>query len=294
VDFLSSEGVSGVSYDAATAAFAALAADEGDEVHPRGRSTLLAHGERAAEAYVLLHGLTASPGQFVAFGRRLYEEGANVYVPRMPRHGLKDRLTSDLADFSAAEMEAHAQQSVAIGRGLGRKLTVIGFSVGGLLAAWIAQHERIARVVLVAPFLNSAFVPHGVSGSVARWVLRRRNRFIWWDPRIRERQMPDHGYPRFATHAVGNALLFSNAIFRDAAIKAPLAKTIVFALNKGEMAVNNASALRLATVWKSYGTSRVAVREYDFPRSHDIIEPEASPLLAERAHRELHDLLRSE
>jgi hypothetical protein len=293
VDYLSSEGVfSDVSYDAAAAAFAALAADEGDDLHLRGRSTLLGHGVEADDAYLLLHGLTASPGQFLAFGKRLYDEGANVFIPRMPRHGLKDRLTEDLADLTTAEMEAHALRSVEIARGLGRRLTVLGFSVGGLLGAWIAQHQRVDRAVLIAPFLTPAFMPHGAAPSIARWLLRQRNRFIWWDPRVREKMMPDHGYPRFATHAVGNAILLSGSIFEQAAQAPPLAKTIIFVLNKGEMAVSNDSAHRLADLWLSYGTSRVEVHEYDFPPSHDIIEPEASPHLAKRAHFELHKLLR--
>jgi pimeloyl-ACP methyl ester carboxylesterase len=257
---------------------------------------LLTHERSTPEAFVLLHGLTASPGQFIDFGRRLHGEGANVLVPRMPRHGLSDRLTDELALLTNGELIAHARRAVALARGLGERVTVIGFSLGGLLAAWIAQNEAVDRVVLVAPFLNSVLVPHPAAEKAARFALSRGDQFVWWNPIMKDKdpKQPDHGYPRFTTHVVANAILLANEIFAEAANEPPRARTIVFMLNKGEMAVSNDTARRLAKKWKAHGTACILVREFDFPPSHDIIEPLADPRIAARAHDRLHRLLRAD
>ncbi len=249
------------------------------------RSILLSHGVRTPKAFLLLHGLTATPLQFAAFGELLYERGNNVFIPRLPRHGLSDRLTTSLAGLTADELDAFAHEAVDTARALGERLIVAGFSVGGLLAAWIAQHFEVERVVPIAPFLGVVGVPRRVAPSLARLALCMPNRFVWWHPVLRERMQPEHGYPRYSTHALAQSYHLVQRLLAAAGREAPLAREIEVVLNASETAVNNRSARRLARLWSEHRAVPVEVRSLaGLPPSHDIIEPLAMPRLASRVY----------
>jgi pimeloyl-ACP methyl ester carboxylesterase len=252
------------------------------------RSILLSHEARTPKAFLLLHGLTATPLQFASFGQLLFERGANVFIPRLPRHGLADRLTTSLAGLTAEELDAFAYEAVSAARRLGERLIVVGFSVGGLLAAWIAQRVEVERVVPIAPFLGVLGVPRRVAPSLARLVLSMPNRFVWWHPVLRERLAPGHGYPRYSTHALAQSYHLVQRLLCAAAHEAPRAGEIEIVLNASETAVNNRSARRLARLWSEHRAAPVEVRSlWGLPPSHDIIEPLASPRLAPRVYPQL-------
>jgi pimeloyl-ACP methyl ester carboxylesterase len=270
-----------------------LSADDG-EVGPSGRSILLSHGAPTPKVFVLLHGLAASPLQFVEIGRRLYERGANVLIPRLPRHGHEDRLTSVLEHLTAEEMTTFARDVVISARTLGDRVIVAGFSVGGLLASWLAQHEALERAVPISPFLGIALVPRRVAGQAARLALRMPNRFLWWNPVLREGLMPAHGYPRYATHAVAQAYVLAQRLFGEAEHEAPATRTIDVVLNRSEVVVNNRSAVRLAAAWRARGAA-VRVRHLRaLPPSHDIVEPLRETWIVPRVYPQLVELIDGE
>ena len=250
-------------------------------------SILSTHGGRTSRAYVLLHGLTATPLQFASFGELLFAGGANVYIPRMPRHGHADRLTTVLQDLTAAELRAFANESVSRARELGDEVVVAGFSVGGLISAWIGQYHTVARSVSVAPFLGLAFLPHALTAGAARLALRAPNRFWWWDPLLRERFGTDHGYPRFATHAVAQAANLGHDLLADARHRPAATADLRIVLNDRETTISNAAARRLAARWTRNGSTVALHRIAGLPLSHDIIEPLRSPELARRVYPQL-------
>jgi alpha-beta hydrolase superfamily lysophospholipase len=245
-------------------------------------SILLKHDAPVRRAYVLLHGLTASPLQFEAFGRLLFDRGANVFIPRLPHHGYGDRLTSALELLTADELRAFAVASYERGLGLGEELRVVGFSVGGLLAAWIGQRFAIDRATAVAPFLGVSWIPPRLTSSAAGLALRVPNRYFWWDPIRRERMLPVHGYPRFPTHAVAVAAQVGQELLASATLAPPAARDVQIVLNASEAAVNNGAARDLARAWARTTRQRIVLhRVKGLPVSHDIIEPlQTSPFAA--------------
>ncbi len=78
-------------YAAALVKWEALRAQDGAEVNPVCRSTLLTHGARAEQAAVLVHGVTNCPQQFVQLAPLLFDQGYNVLIPRIPWNGFLDR-----------------------------------------------------------------------------------------------------------------------------------------------------------------------------------------------------------
>ncbi len=277
---------------AALRRFAALALRDDDTIHPRGGSMLLAHRSPTRRAFVFLHGLTASPMQWDALARRLHGHGDSVVVPRLPGHGARNQLTTQLRDLRTPHLIGAAREALAIARGLGTSVTVVGFSLGGLLAAWLAQHERVEHVVAIAPVLGIAGIPQIATPLLAAGLSALPNVFLWWDPVRRGRNLPDHGYPRYPTHAIAEALHLAGALARFARTTPPATRRITIVTNASETGVNNGAARALARLWQAHDAGAVLLRRITgLPPSHDVIEPLRPGTLARRAYRQLLPIL---
>ncbi|MGH7727790.1 MAG: alpha/beta hydrolase [Vulcanimicrobiaceae bacterium] len=253
---------------------------------------LAAREPASGRTFVLIHGLAASPRQFLALGESLAAGGANVLLPRLPYHGHADRMTSALAKLRADDLRAFARETLATARALGGELVVCGFSVGGLVAAWLGQHHAVERIVAISPFLGVAWLPNFATAALSRRALARPNRFRWWDPLQRERLAPEHGYPRYATHAVAECVLLADELLEEARSRAPLARRLEIVLNPRELAVDNATARRLAARWSRRRPEAVTLHCLRGLRpSHDIIEPERNPQNRARVYPQLLALL---
>jgi len=254
-------------------------------VGDKGRTIAHLHGERRPRAIVLLHGLSASPPQFARYARDLYERGHNVIVPRLPRHGHADRLSTALERLRPADLYETTAEAVAAAAELGERVTIAGFSLGGLLAAWAAQNFEVDRVVAIAPFLGVSWIPGFMMGGVSEIMLRIPNRFHWWNPVLRERQMPEHGYPRFSTHAVAHAFRIASGVLHEARKSAPRAKKVVLVSNAREATVNNRAIRRLYRDWRASQPDLIELLVLrGLPPSHDVVEPLRRSDLAERAY----------
>jgi esterase/lipase len=264
------------SFSAALAAIeAAGAADRGDPtLDPRCLTFVLHHGRKTDRAIVLFHGFTNCPRQFVELAQLFFNRGFNVYVPRLPRHGLLDKLTPSLAGLRADELTACAAQSAQLADGLGIRVCVLGLSVGATIAAWLAQTQALDRVVAIAPFLSVARVPAMFEPVFAGALARLPNFELWWDPRVKERIGPAHAYPRFATHALAQCLKLGENVRRTAREVGPRAGLSILVLNAKDPAIDNATARELWSVWRKHGGTTDEFTFQNLDVRHDIIEPE--------------------
>lgn len=266
---------------------ARLLARDGPDVADYGRTLLFTHGHMTPTAFVLFHGLTASPKQFASFAQELYERGHNVLVPRLPRHGF-ERMSRELADLKAVELRECAHASVAAAATLGERVVTGGFSLGGLLATWSALHNRLERAIAIAPFLGIAWVPNRWSVPFTRLIGRLPNHFHWWDPIQREKLQPEHGYPRYATHAIAQMYELAFEVMQHAERHPPATKSFTFVTNAREAAVNNRAVYRLMGRLGMHEAVRVAhVHLANLPFSHDVVEPLHHPELASRVYPHL-------
>ncbi len=257
--------------DEARARLHAIAASE------RARPEI-AHGTRwwltddvAPLAVLLLHGLTNARPQYDRLGAQLHERGHAVIVPRMPHHGHRDRMTDAVASMRAEELEATALAAVAIAALCGERVVVAGISVGATLAGWLAARTRIDTAVAVAPFCGLRALRGSLNDGFGALLRAVPNVFGWWDPRRKLLQPPPHGYPRFATRALGESLGISTHI--DAAPPGEHARRAVLVLNANEPVVNNAHAERRFAPLASRGVAYERVVLHGLPHIHDIVEP---------------------
>jgi alpha-beta hydrolase superfamily lysophospholipase len=264
-------------YDEALRRVAAAAARDGPGVSPECRTRLMTHGRRTARAIVLLHGLTNCPEQFRTLGERLYERGANVYIPRLPEHGLADRMSTGHARLDAAALVRVTDEAMDAAHGLGDSVVVVGLCVGGTMAAWAAQERPdVARAVVIAPLQGLALARGPLTTPVMRMMQALPNLFVWWDGRARQDLPgPKHVYPRFSTRSVAQTLLLAGGIEADARRGRPRAGALVVVTVGSDAAVDNGAVHRLVRAWRGHG-ARVAT--YDFPArlalNHDIVDPE--------------------
>ena len=248
---------------------------DGPDVLPAARTALFEHGRRTPLAVVLLHGYTNNPAQYAAFAPMLFERGVNAFVPRMPEHGDRDRLTDRIADLTAAALVQRVGEALDAASGLGDRVGVLGISMGGTLAAYVAQYRTVSIAVPVAPDFALLELPYPVSRLVARALSALPNFFLWWDPRERERHRPATAYPRFSTRALAQTLLIGDDVCAAARRQAQRADRIVTVVNRCDPAVNNEVAHQVSLAWNGWnprGVEYVELRR--LPENHDIIDPQ--------------------
>lgn len=250
--------------------------DRESDVAPEMRSQIFP-GVPGAGAVILLHGLTASPPAWRAVAAELAARGRTVIVPRLLLHGRTDRMTTALRALQAAPLAADVAAIVRAVASLGEDITIAGHSLGATLALDAASYAPAAtRVVAVAPFLGIAGVPHELHAPLLAALALVPGVFLWWDPVLRERLEPRHGYPRYPLAALRAGLALADRA-RDDARRAPCVRAIDIVINAGETSVNNRTALRLAGTWRKAGASIAVHRLSGLGWSHDIVEPLKAP-----------------
>jgi len=267
--------MSGDPYQAGIEIAEGLKALDGPNVNPSCRTRLYTHKRRTEHSLVLLHGFTNCPQQFDALGKHFHELGWNVLIPRYPRHGYSDRLTTSIAELRSDMLIAVANRAGEAGAGLGERLTVAGLSLGGVLTAHLAQSsERVERAVLIAPMFGLRPIPGWGLASLARLANVLPNFYIWWDRELKGKVGPQHGYPRFATRAYAALFEAGSGVLKAARTSAPKAGSIAVITNAAEPRLDNRFTYQLVELWRAHGAQ---VSTFQFPASdhlpHDLIDP---------------------
>jgi carboxylesterase len=244
-------------------------------------TSLLTHGNTVERAIIFIHGLTSCPAQFAQLGQRFFDLGYNVFLPRMPHHGYANRLTKELAKLRAADLAAFADEVTDIAQGLGRKVYVMGLSVGGAVASWIAQHRGdVERAMLVSPLIW----PHQRSRRLKKYLpLAVRflpNQFVWWDAvKKANRDAPPYSYPRYSTRAAAQSLLLAQSVVEAARLRRPATQHISVMTNAADTVVDNDATQELVNLWRKTNAEdpqRIEAFEFEARLNlpHDLISPE--------------------
>ncbi len=235
------------------------------------------HGAPVENAVILFHGFTNCPQQFDLLARQFFARGCNVYVPRIPRHGLGDRLTTTLADLTTVELGRCVLDAFTYAQGLGRRVSSVGLSLGGSMSLWLAQAMPIDLAVAVSPFLMPIGIPRGVGTVAMRTLYTLPSMYWWWDPRVKQNCLPTYAYPGYPTHGLAEVTFFGDKLFSYSHGK-PLGKGCILVMNANESAVNNSVSRSLIEQWNANGAnySEVVLSGLGPPR-HDIIDPTTFP-----------------
>jgi pimeloyl-ACP methyl ester carboxylesterase len=272
-----SESKRAISYANARARIQRQIADEDDAlIHPAAHTRLWAYDKKTPRAVLYLHGYTDSTQQFNAMGELLFERGINVFVPRLPHHGYRDRLSTAHGKLTIDELRQWTNDAVDAALGLGERLTVMGLSLGGVLATWVAeQRAEVDCVLILAPAYGTRIIPLRATRAAARVVGRLPNLFIWWDPRVRAETGIEYAYPRFATHVLAQLYDFSGDLLAHARANPPAARRVWMITNANDFAVSNSICDAFVAAWRSHNPQQI--QTYQFPKNlrlpHDFLDP---------------------
>lgn len=264
------------SYAEACARLAQLVAEEDEPINPRCRTNLLDHGGQTAHAIVFIHGFTNCPYQFHQLAPLFHQQGWNTLSIRLPGHGFADRLTTALSGVRPQHLVDITTEGLDIGRGLGKQLTVFGFSLGGVLAAWAAQQRAdLDHAVLVSPALGIRVLPRARRHLAAHLLALWPNFFQWWHPELKEKRLePLHAYPRFGSRSLAAMLRLGLIVQRQASRQRPKARRITVITNPCDVVVDNATTAQVVASWRAHGAT---VQTHAFPQEwaliHDLIDP---------------------
>ena len=98
---------------------------------------------------LVLHGFTGSPDSMRSIAEMLAEKEYAVDLPLLPGHGtaIEDMLDTGWADWSMAAEDAYRHLADRCER-----VVVVGLSMGGTLACWLAErYPEIAGIAVVNP-----------------------------------------------------------------------------------------------------------------------------------------------
>jgi len=274
-------------YATAHSRVAARLAEPAPGVRPECRSKVLDHGARTRDVYVLLHGLTNCPAQFAKFADLLYARGANVLLLRLPYHGLADRMTTESAKLTAGDLVASATEAVNLAHGYGERVTVIGLSVSGVTAAWIAQtRSDVDLAVVIAPFFAPNGLPNWGITPLANLLCRLPNGFVWWDSKERENLAGSpYSYPRFATRTLGETMRLGLDVFSRARMWPPAAQRVLIVTSPADRAISMPRVRQLATLWGPRAQSLSFPTDWNI--LHDCIDPAQPGAQVERVYPKL-------
>lgn len=263
------------SYDEALELVRAMGALDDDTILPAAYTRLYSHDRVMPLAIVLLHGITNNPQQYDLLAPQLHARGHNVLVPRLPEHGDRNRMTTRLKTLTAERLLATANEAVDIAHGLGERIVVAGISTSGLVCAYFAQYRRdVAHCVPINPVFSMLTFSHSVNELVERTLLSLPNFFFWWNPRMKERQLPLHAYPRVPTHALMQCLRIGDDVYNRSRSSPPLSGAVTIVTNRLDPAVNNNVTHGVVQSWQRRAPEAVRCFEFnDLPKNHDIIEP---------------------
>lgn len=236
------------------------------------------HGEQTDHVIILIHGFTNCPEQFSEIGKQHFEAGNNVFIPRMPYHGLSDRLTDALVNLTPEDLATFGDRVIDIAHGLGKRVTVMGVSGSGTLVAWLAQNRvDVDYALIIAPLFGLAFVPSFFTRPFERIALLLPNFFLWWDPRTRADNPSSiyYAYPRYPVRALVQFLRLAMITRAQAETSPPKARHITMIINDAEPAVSNTEILRFLKLWRKH--ENINITEIHFEKEmklpHDIITP---------------------
>jgi carboxylesterase len=267
------------------------------ELNPVCGTKLLSHGESVDNVIVFLHGFTSCPDQFAKLGEEYFEQGYNVYIPRVPRHGIKDRLGNPLKGLTAEELAEFATQSADIAQGLGKRVIVAGLSGGGSMTTWLSQERAdVDLAAPISPFLGIGFIPRIFNRPLANLLLLAPDFFQWWDP-IHKENNPNsatYSYTRYPTHALIENMRLGYIAEEDAKRIKPAAGAILTITNANDDSINNAVVAEFEKMWQDHGEQ--FLETYQFPKEfglpHDLITANRPDGNIELVYPKLHELIR--
>jgi len=114
-----------------------------------------------SKAVLIVHGFTGYPGEYYELAHSLNKVGYTVAVPRLPGHGTNRR---DFNSTGWRDWLSHVENTYLDLQSQYQSISVVGLSMGGILAILLGARFQPEKLVLLAPGMAAA------------------NRLFYWTP----------------------------------------------------------------------------------------------------------------
>ena len=113
--------------------------------------------QKTKYSFVYIHGFSASHEEGMPVHQNIAKHfGGNLYLARLADHGI-DLGDETMANLTADELIASAEEALAIGKRIGEEVVLIGTSAGGALTTYLAaKHPEIKAILLYSPCIKIA------------------------------------------------------------------------------------------------------------------------------------------
>ncbi|MFZ4776302.1 MAG: alpha/beta hydrolase [Terrimicrobiaceae bacterium] len=264
-------------FQEAMAKFSALQKEEATlPLRAEGRSRVFTHSRKTERVFVLLHGLTNCPEQFVPLARILFDSGANVVLPRARYAGYADRLNDLQGLQSAQDLLDQAATGLDIAAGLGDRVSVVGLSGSSVAAAWMAENRTgIESVLLLSPFFSLYGHPVWMIDFLSAILSKLPNFYQWWDNKLQDKLPgPPYAYPRYGTRCMADTIQLSRNV-RAHMYDHPLPAGRMDILITGtDIGANNSLSKKMEEDWNEKYPGSVTI--FEFPEKdgvpHDMVD----------------------
>ncbi len=213
------------------------------------------HGHPTSVSLLCYHGYTRSPAQFEEFAYRMFRQGVNVWIPRLPYHGLAKEQEREQGLLTLADLKSFVARHLDLIKSMGQRTVVMGLSGGGVLAAWGAgRYPGIEKTICLSPVIGVRTIPkqlHAILPEVMRWL---PNRFIKWGDDEKEK---DKGYyDEYSTKALGAFLELGLEVYKNR--KQKLASPqVTMILNENDDKIDNVIVSRIVEGWISRDEQKI-------------------------------------
>ena len=117
---------------------------------PAARGSDIFMPARASTLVYLIHGVTGTPAEMKYVGRRLWQQGFDVYLPSLPGHCARVR---DLLRSNEKTWLGHVETQLAFARNYYGSVFAAGLSAGALLALQASTLVPLEGVGVLSPTL---------------------------------------------------------------------------------------------------------------------------------------------
>jgi pimeloyl-ACP methyl ester carboxylesterase len=190
----------------------------------------------------------------------------------MPYNGYTDLETTDLRYLTMKDLRDSSATAVDIAHGLGERVTYAGLSVGGTMAAWVAQYRAdVDRAILIAPaFTIDRHLGVSVSKLLMYLLYLLPNLMTQW---FRKGHGSPFGYRGFATRSLAVMMRMGFSVYEVALKVKPAVQSVLIVSNAADPSMNNAIIQKLVHRWQKSGLRYCETYEFDASHHlpHDII-----------------------
>lgn len=106
--------------------------------------------EKVKHSVLLIHGFTASTYEFIKLSKRFEEERITFYAPMLSGFGIDDYHL--LRSIKPKDWIRDCLNAYDLLAKTSEEISVIGHSMGGILAAYISQRRKVKHLILSAPY----------------------------------------------------------------------------------------------------------------------------------------------